>query len=349
MNKKFNKSTLKKYSTGKYSYKDYLDVKEWFSDESVSRELEYHMASHWEKFSYNVKKKEKSLNYIFDRVLYDIGVKGKTRSIKSDFWNVYRQIAAVLFFPVIICSVWYSIYSSDKNLFIAKQTIPSWVEINAPKGARVDFMLPDSTRGCLNSGSTLKYFTNFHENRKVELSGEAWFDVVHNEESQFVVDALAMDIVVLGTQFNVCTYPEDQYIDVTLEQGRVEIQGKVGVFNQVILPNEKFSFNKKEKSLVISAVDASRFSSWKEGLLVIDNEPLGMVVNRLERWYNIEVDIQNEKLKKYRFKATFKDEPLDEVLKLIAKTTPIDYKIEEREVNKQGILKQKKVRIKLKQ
>ena len=165
------------------------------------------------------------------------------------------------------------------------------------------------------------------------------YDVFVNDE---------MDVKVLGTQFNVTAYSEDASTDVILEEGKVEINGTVGLFNQVLLPNEKISFDHKSRSIKLSEVNASRFSAWKEGYLVIDNEPLEQVVGRLERWYNVDITILDETLKKYRFKATFKDEPLEEVLRLIAKTTPIIYQIEKRSEDSNGVLKQKKVTIKLK-
>ena len=76
----------------------------------------------------------------------------------------------------------------------------SWVEINAPDAARVEFMLPDSTIGWLNSGSKLKYCTSFNENRKVELKGEAYFEVKHRNQSEFIVSLDNLDVKVLGTK-----------------------------------------------------------------------------------------------------------------------------------------------------
>ena len=90
----------------------------------------------------------------------------------------------------------------------------------------------------------------------------------------------------LRTQFNVSAYFNDDYTDVTLERGKVEINGKTATYNRLLIPNEKLSFNKKTKSVVLTEVEATRFSAWKEGYLVIDNESLGQVINRLERWYS---------------------------------------------------------------
>jgi ferric-dicitrate binding protein FerR (iron transport regulator) len=157
-----------------------------------------------------------------------------------------------------------------------------------------------------------------------------------------------MNVKVLGTQFNVSAYPGDANTDVVLAEGKVEINGKADVFKYTMSPNEKISFNSNTKSLDLKTVDANRYSAWKDGYLIIENEPLGQVLGRLKRWYNADIILQDEVLKSYRFKATFKDEPLEEVLRLISLTTPINYNIEVRDVDAQGVFIQKKVTIKLK-
>jgi len=342
-------NTLKNFSKGKYSYNTYLKVKEWFCDFRNNEELEKQLSTQWNELNNQSQGKDDSLNYLLEKIQFNIWHEERKETKKTQIWYYYRQIAAILLIPVLVFSIWYYYFSSaNESVKLAQQTPMSWVEINAPDGARVEFLLPDSTRGWLNSGSKLKYPTVFNEKRRVELSGEAWFDVKHLDESEFVVSVLDMDVKVLGTQFNVSAYFNDDYTDVTLERGKVEINGKTATYNRLLIPNEKLSFNKKTKSVVLTEVEATRFSAWKEGYLVIDNESLGQVINRLERWYNVNIEIQDETLKSYRFKATFKDEPLEEVLKLIAKTTPIIYKIDIRSTDNNGILIQKKVTMELK-
>jgi len=348
MNKNIDINTLINFSKGKYSYNDYRKVKKWFNDSNERSELKEQLLLQWEQITNDVKSNDDSLNHIFQRIQNNIRIEDAGEKKKIRIWNYYRQIAAILLIPVLAFSIWYYSYTTA-NAPVEQATYQSWVEINAPDGARVEFFLPDSTRGWLNSGSKLKYPAVFNEKRKVELLGEAWFDVKHMDMSEFVVSVNDMDVKVLGTQFNVSAYPEDDFTDVTLERGKVEVNGKTGIYTQILAPNEKVSFNKIANAVLLSKVDATRFSAWKEGYLVIDNESLGEVVNRLERWYNVDIEIQNETLKKYRFKATFKDEPLEEVLKLIAKTTPIIYKIDERTTDEKGILIQKKVTMKLKE
>ena len=152
----------------------------------------------------------------------------------------------------------------------------------------------------------------------------------------------------MGTKFNVSAYYGDPCTNVVLAEGKVEINGKSSVFNHILSPNEKISFNNELRTLNVTTVDANRFTAWKDGFLIIEDEPLGQVAGRIERWYNVEIIIQDEVLRNYRFKATFKDEPLEEVLRLIALTTPIKYSIEKRVADANGIMKRKIVIIKLK-
>lgn len=349
MKEKINIKSLIKFSKGQYSYNDYLKVRGWFKRIDENSEINEQLFAQWTELADAELGKDNSLNHIFEKIQYNILLEEKKGAKKINIWSYYRQVAAILLIPVLAFSIWYYISSKPgEDNAAVQQMAQSWVEINAPDGARVEFLLPDSSRGWLNSGSKLKYPAIFSEMRRVELTGEAWFDVKHIDEKEFVVSVPDMDVKVLGTQFNVAAYSDDSFTNVILEEGKVEVNGKAGTFNQVLSPNEKIAFDRQSRSLKLSAVDALRFSAWKEGFLIIDNEPLGDVVGRLERWYNIDILIQDEVLKSYRFKATFKDEPLEEVLKLMAKTTPINYKIEIRSQNSNGVLKQKKVTIKLK-
>jgi transmembrane sensor len=158
-----------------------------------------------------------------------------------------------------------------------------------------------------------------------------------------------MDIKVLGTKFNVAAYANEAVTEVVLKEGKVEINGTTAAFSHTLQPGEKISYNHETRSVNSMTVDPNVYSAWTNGYLVIDNEPLSQAAKKLERWYGAEILIQDEALKNFRFKATFHEETLDEVLRFIAMTTPLTYKIENRNQNSNGILKKKQVIIKLKQ
>ena len=272
----------------------------------------------------------------------------KQMYVRKKYYFNFAAAAAIFLIPVLAFTMWYYLSYTSHEVTSDQQKASGWVEINVPDGARVEFFLPDSSSGWLNSGATLKYPVVFDEHRKVELTGEGYFNIKHSDQSDFIVSVADMDVKVLGTKFNVSAYPDATFTYVVLEEGKVEINGKTGVFNHTLLPNERIIFNHESKTLNLSKVNANRYSAWKNGYLIIENEHLGQVVNRLERWYNVKIVIEDEELKNYRFKATFKDEPIEEVLKLLSMTIPLKYNINKRIVDSNGVVKQKKVIMKLK-
>lgn len=343
MENKIDIKLLHDFLKGKYSYNDYLKIRQCFEKINELPDVKKELGNQWDDFTSLQITGGENLGHIFKRIHYSILREERMESKKRKLLNFYRQAAAILLIPVLVFLAWHFLKQPAPTT-----KIEAWVEINAPEGARVEFFLPDSTSGWLNSGSKLKYPAIMGEHRNVELTGEAYLHVKQKNHSDFTVSVPDMDLKVLGTEFNVSAYPGDAFVYVVLAEGKVEINGKTGVFNYTMLPDEKMTFNRDAKSLDLKKVDASRYFAWKDGYLIIENEPLGQVVGRLERWYNAEIILQDDVLKSYRFKATFKDEPLEEVLRLIALTTPIRYKIVGRDIDPKGVFKQKKVIISLK-
>jgi transmembrane sensor len=349
MKEKINNNSFNNFSNGKYSYQDYLKVREYFNNPDENKESTALLKQQWNELTTGAKENNTSLNHLFEKIQYKILLEEKKQEKKKALWHFYSQAAAILLIPVTAFFLWFYLSSSPtEQTEQIQQIAQSWVEINAPEGTRVKFLLPDSTSGWLNSGSKLKYPAVFDSHRKVELEGEAYFEVAHRNKSEFVVGVADMDVKVLGTKFNVTAYSDDLFTDVVLAEGKVEIFGKTGAFKQILKPNEKITFNRDFKSVSINSVDAKRYSAWKNGYLVIENERLRDVIPRIERWYNTEIVVADKELCNYRFKATFRDEPLEEVLKLMAITTPIKYTIEKREKNSDGIIKKRKVLLELK-
>jgi transmembrane sensor len=334
---------LENFSKGKYTYRDYLNIKNWFSNIHDFNEVKQFLFEQWNELNKQKDTDEKSLQHIYEKIEYRILLEEKIELKKRKLWNFYRQVAAILLIPVIAFTVLYYL-----NVNSYRDLNKGWVEINSPKGARTEFSLPDGSKGWLNSGSKLKYQPTFLKTRTVELTGEAYFSVKHNN-SVFTVSVVDMDIRVLGTQFNVSAYPQDDFTEVVLATGKVEVKGKNCDLQQMLLPDHKLTFISDDFKYKLQQVDTKLYTAWKEGFLKLDNETLAQAVNRIERWYNVNIIIEDEVLKSYRFKATFQDELLEEVLRLIAITTPIDYEIKKRVMGEDGVYKKKEVRIKLKQ
>lgn len=332
--------TLLDFSKGKYSYNEYQKVKHWFLNVRNDERIENQLLNQW-KDAGNPSNPD-SLHSVFEKIHYQILLEEKKQNGKIKLWHFYRQVAAILIPVFIVLTLSYFLLRSEYP------TTQNWVEINVPEGARIEFMLPDSSSGWLNSGGKLKYPTVFTSHRKVELSGEAFFNVKHHDDSDFTVSVVDMDIKVLGTKFNVSAYSDEDNTEVVLKEGKVEINGKTGKFRQTLQPGDKIGYNHFTKSVDLLKVDPAMYTAWKDGYLIIDNDPLEQAVKKIGRWYKTDIVIQDEVLKALRFKATFADEPLEEVLRLIAMTTPIKYEIEKRNIDSNGIIIKRHVKIMLK-
>ncbi len=330
--------TLKNFSEGKYSWNDYKKVKYWLDHIHDYQDAKQYLSEQWDEINEQEQPDEDSLKHIYYEIEHQIFAEERKTARKKRWFNHYQQAAAILLIPLLAFSAWsYFIGPSSTN-------DQAWVEINAPEGSRTQFSLPDGSTGWLNSGSKLKYNPVF-EVRNVELQGEAWFDVQH-DETVFTVKTKNMDIRVLGTQFNVMTYADEDFAEVVLENGSVEVLATHHLFEKTLAPGEKLKYVPQKNIFKVQQVDTKPYTAWKEGYLLLDNEILEIAVARMERWYNVDIEIEDETLRNYRFRATFQDEPLEEILRLLAISTPMDYTIEKRETSGKHIYPKKKVIIK---
>lgn len=248
-------------------------------------------------------------------------------------WFSMMRYAAIFILAVGLTSLYFyqQITGSNKR---AVETVLSAVnqEIFTNFGARLKFQLADGTTVYLNSGSKLIFPTAFGgENRKVELQGEAFFDVTPNPTKPFIVKTGKIDVKVLGTSFNLKAFPHSKEISTTLVHGKVELETEMGGEEKqfaVLNPSERAVYNLNSGKVHISKeADLDKFIAWKDGRLVFSNDPIQELAEKLGIWYNVTVKIENEGLKSHRFTATFIEEPIEQVLDLLSKSTPIKYRI----------------------
>lgn len=164
-------------------------------------------------------------------------------------------------------------------------------QIVIPLGQRSEVTLADGTHIWLNSGSQLYYPAEFKSSsREVYLIGEAFFDVTHDDKRAFYVTVRDFKIKVLGTSFNVSSYTEDQTIETVLVKGKVSA-GKNKLFAETIdlTPGERMVYDKNNESLSKDRVDVNLFTSWVNGYLIFDNEPITEVFKKLKRYYKQDV------------------------------------------------------------
>lgn len=214
--------------------------------------------------------------------------------------TIFRKISvwgtAVIWALLIGCSITflYLYYSSERIPASA-----SYCQIEVPLGAESKLLLPDSTVVFLNGGTTLKYDASLQHNinREVFLSGEAYFKVAKNVDKPFIVHTGDLSVKVLGTTFNVASYPEDEEIKVSLVEGRVNVFTTSEKEKNVLLsPNQQAVYNKENKELSMKKVDASAQVAWTTGRLVFVNERLFDILKTIGKKYDIQMLIQSQKV-----------------------------------------------------
>lgn len=332
----FKPEIIQRFFDGNYSRKDYLCVKEMFSSPKKKAKLKDFLESHWLKFDNN-SIEQTDTEALLQKINSRIQNEELHNNHKKRFLH-WRQIAAIFIFQIMLTSIVAYFLHQQKQ---PQQT--SYAEIQCPLGARIKFSLPDGSTGFLNSGSTLKYPVQFATNRNIDLYGEAWFDVAHDEKHPFFVNTNNLDVEVLGTHFNVISYPKENTEEIILENGSVKVLNDNLEVLSVLKPDQRLVYKIDEKIYWKEDIDVRQYLGWTKGMLVFRNESMSQVSKRLGRWYNIDIEIKDKELLDYSFRATFIDEPLEEVLKILAKTTPIKYRITKRKQNSQHIYAKKKV------
>lgn len=194
-------------------------------------------------------------------------------------------------------------------MWFGKAPAPSegWQKVLVPPGQRVRLQLEDGTQIWLNSNTTFSYPTAFgSRSREVELEGEGYFEVAKNPRKPFIVKTHAYDIKVLGTTFNVSAYPQTESpFETSLLTGSVEISGHDPHTSIVRLkPGEEVSeHNGQLQKDRIGNPDRFR---WKEGLICLDDMPLGKLMEKLSRYYDIDIKIENREVSDYRCTGKFR-------------------------------------------
>ncbi len=221
------------------------------------------------------------------------------------------------------------IYQKKSNITKSQLTYNT---IIIPRGGEYKLTLMDGTRIWLNSNSKLRFPSEFGSGiRKVELKGEAFFEVAKDSVHPFVVNANKAQVKVLGTSFNVNAYSDLNEIVTTLVEGRVEVSDTLFGNKVKLLPNEQYRFNKLTGKTLKQIVDTEIYTAWKDGRFVFENESLEDIMTRLSRWYNVDVSFLNESVKKLRFSGDLtRYDNIDQILELIEVTQKVKFTIKDR-------------------
>lgn len=239
--------------------------------------------------------------------------------------NRLMRYAAFLTLPLLIASLTLGyLYLNEPEV------TEQYAEVTSAAGSVVRYELPDRSVVWLNAGSTLRYPTVFRNgNRNVELKGEAYFEVQADQKRPFYVNTpQGLSVYVYGTKFNVSAYEDDTFIEAVLEQGKVNVITPDHKTVQM-LPGERLTYDKQSRELLRSEVDVYEKVAWKDGKLIFRNATLEDIFKRLDRHFNVDIQFNNRYGKEYKYRATFRDETLPQILDYLAKSASLKWRTEE--------------------
>ncbi|MCH7415236.1 FecR domain-containing protein [Belliella sp. R4-6] len=222
-------------------------------------------------------------------------------------------------------------YQSTKSVVVNETQAPnsSMGEFNTliiPYGKRSQVLLPDGSKVYLNSGSKMVYPSDFSKNRNIYLEGEAFFDVIKDESSPFIVTTKELSYKVLGTSFNVNSYSTSEGSSAVLVSGSIEVKPENESFfrseKHILKPNQKVQLIKESKTINIQNVDVEQYVSWKDGYLIFDQHSIKQISERLEVLYNVEIEVSKKALASETFTGRLDlKTDIEKVLKTIASTS----------------------------
>lgn len=208
--------------------------------------------------------------------------------------------------------------------------------ISTPRGGQYQVNLPDGTKVWLNAASILKFPLNFLKlkERRVELQGEAYFEVKKDARKPFIVESERQVLQVLGTHFNVNSYRDDRDTKTTLLEGAVKVSPLNGpsATSAILKPGQQAQISSASGAVKVLNVDASAEIAWKNGLFFFENEPIENIMKQISRWYNVEVVYEENMTGKTVWGSVTRYGNVSKVLSILELTGEIHFKIEGRRI-----------------
>ena len=317
MDKIYYKELIEKYFDGNITDAEIKKPSDWIKNDR-------HLQNWWEE---EFSKSDAGINPVlrdklFARIKEQTQGKEETqgkenpRTIRMNPW----KWAAAIVLP--ICIAFFTYYLVDSS-----QTVGAPFIVKADKGDKATIELPDGTNVVLNSASQLSYLNNFGENgRRVQLNGEAYFKVAHDEKCAFIVQVGDLEVKVLGTSFNVSAYEDAKDVTVVL------LEGKVGVYAQktshIMKPGDKIEYNKATHKITATQVHPSDYIEWTKGNIYFEKESLENIMKTLSRIYDVEIRFDSNKLPNEYFTGTIPGGGIQNALNILMLTSPFYYEMD---------------------
>lgn len=309
------------FCSGRISREEYQYLKETVN-KSSDEKLHALLQEHWDRFEDGKPLPEKKVDAMWNELRQKM-----CPSFVLRMGRYWVPVAAMI--CILIMGAWMAALYVEKHEI--SQLASQNVTIRSGKEGCSMVMLPDGTEVRLNARSCLTYQQDFgHRDRKVILSGEGYFRVKRDEAKQFVVSTGFMDIAVLGTTFNVYTYEDKDFVEMSLVEGSVQVSVSKPAFQQLnVKPNEKVVYDKSTGKLELQRTDNRLETAWTHNELVFRHDRLETVLECLERKFGVNFVINDSLILRDTYTGVFDDESLPGILHVL--TLHYGFKYKEKE------------------
>lgn len=306
------------------SQQELIALKKWLSDPASRQEVDSWMIGHWASAP------EMDSHLLIEDVVRHIELQERRFNQRKPRYayllKFYQKAAAILLIPLIVAGIFYfrNQHPSGEN----------YLETIAPRGQKSQILLSDGTKVWLNSETKIRYPGEFAGNeREVHLEGEAFFEVTKNPRQPFIVHAADLDVKVLGTKFNVKAYPDENEIETSLFEGKVNLMWKDWAADQIkekaISPNQSFIYDRKGHQLAPSRFAQEEIDGWRKNQLIFKDDTFSNLVRKVERWYDVQI-VYDEKLFNDRRLTVelYEGERIERLMEIIGLALSVDYRYE---------------------
>ena len=358
----FEKVTLESliaFIEGKCEEPEKQTINNWIDTDPKNKKFFDQISEAWLTRNEIIGLRKENIDIDFENVLQKIHLMDVQETHKSllsgkrNYLKIFTRVAAVI---ILVISTGIAYYLGQGKRLIdlsSNQDILAYNEVIVPVGQRSQVILSDGTEVWVNAGSKLRFRNQFQGNiREVWLDGEGYFDVAKDASRLFYVHTSDLDIKVHGTIFNLKAYSTEDIIETTLVEGSVSFEinnsDKKKGKDVFLEPNQKAIYLKSKTALVTEEVkrevseplepqkivisdpiDVAPVVSWTEGKLIFNDESLANVAIKLERKYDLKINIQNEEIKEIRFTGVLKNLPIEQTLNSLKLSLGIQYTIKE--------------------
>lgn len=298
------KGTLYRFFAGEASNTEKEAIKRWLEEDAANQQVLLSQRAFYDAVMLADEKKIATIR----RPAYNLGRMAR-QSMKWAAVLLVAFISSYMFFDAR-----YGSFDAAANT------------ITVPPGQRVNLSLSDGTKVYLNAGSTFTYPSLFAEDmREVELNGEAFFEVSANKKRPFIVRTHVCDVEVLGTKFNVDAYEQGDSFSAALMEGKIKVKNNLNPSNVVLLsPNNKVTLS--QGKLDVSSISDYDVYRWKEGLICFKNLNFVDLMKRIEKYYGIELVVENQSLSKHSFSGKFRiSDGIENLLRVLQKDVSYQY------------------------